>query len=171
MPTNGQYNVPSAEELLVQEFREHICSIVAFPLQLSRTVHELPDAQVRLKPANQWSIAEHIGHLIDIDRLYLQRIELILAQEHQPFALFSIDAIHQQRNYQTRPIAELIAVLTETHSHIVHIIQGLTTVQMMRIGLDSYFRTITLARLIEVLVNHQDEHYHHICKIADYPPQ
>ncbi|MFZ9858279.1 MAG: DinB family protein [Roseiflexaceae bacterium] len=153
----------------MQEVHDNIRRIVEFPPQLVQVVHALPDGQVRYKPANQWSIVEHIGHLIDIDRLYLHRIELILTQEHQPFALFSIDEVHQQGHYQTRPIAELIAVLTETHNHIGHLLHGLKPDQMMRIGLDSYFGAITLAQLIEILVNHQDEHYHHICAIADYP--
>lgn len=156
--------------MLVQEVHDNIRRIADFPAQLTPVVRALSDTQVRHQPANQWSIVEHIGHLIDIDRLYLQRIELILTQEHQPFVLFSIDDIHQQGCYQIRPIAELHAVLTETHNHIGHIIQGLTPDQMMRIGFDSYFGAITLARLIEILVNHQDEHYRHICAIiADYP--
>ncbi len=156
----------------MQEVLDNIRRIIEFPPQLVHVVHGLSDRQMRHQTANQWSIVEHIGHLIDIDRLYLQRIELILTQEHQPFALFRIDEVHQQGRYQTRPIAELLAVLTETHNHIGHILQGLTTDQMMRTGLDSYFGTITLARLVEVLVNHQDEHDHHIRMIiADYPPQ
>lgn len=154
----------------MQEVHDHIRRIIEFPSQLVHVVHRLPDGQVRHQPANQWSIVEHIGHLIDIDRLYLQRIELILTQEHQSFALFSIDDVHQQGNYQTRPIAELLAVLTEMHNHIGHILHGLTPEQMMRMGHDSYFGAITLARLIEVFVNHQDEHYRHICAIiTDYP--
>ena len=154
----------------MQEFHDNIRRLIEFTPQLTQVVNGLSDTQMRYKPANQWSIVEHIGHLIDIDRLYLQRIELILTQEHQPFALFSIDDVHQQGMYQMRSMTELITVLTETHSHIVHTLQGLTTDQMMRIGLDSYFGAITLARLIEILVNHQDEHYHHICAIiADYP--
>lgn len=156
----------------MQEFRDNIRRLIEFTPQLTQVVHRVSDMQVRFTPANQWSIVEHIGHLIDIDRLYLQRIELILTHEYQPFALFRIDEIHQQGMYQTQSIAELIAVLTDTHNHIVRILQCLTNDQMMRIGLDSYFGAITLARLIEILVNHQDEHYHHICKIiADYPPQ
>ena len=154
----------------MQEFHDNIRRLIEFTPQLTQVVNGLSDTQMRYKPANQWSIVEHIGHLIDIDRLYLQRIELILTQEHQPFALFSIDDVHQQGMYQMRSMTELITVLTETHSHIVHTLQGLTTDQMMRIGLDSYFGAITLARLIEILVNHQDEHYHHICAIiTDYP--
>lgn len=154
----------------MQAFHDNIRRLIEFTPQLTQVVDRLSDTLVRYKPANQWSIVEHIGHLIDIDRLYLQRIELILTQEHQPFALFSIDNVHQQGMYQMRSMAELIAVLTDTHSHIVHILQGLTIDQTMRIGLDSYFGAITLARLIEILVNHQDEHYHHICAIiTDYP--
>lgn len=151
-------------------FHDNIRRLIEFTPQLTQVVDRLSDTQVRYKPANQWSIVEHIGHLIDIDRLYLQRIELILTQEHQPFALFSIDNVHQQGMYQMRSMTELIAVLTDTHSHIVHTLQDLTIDQTMRIGLDSYFGAITLARLIEILVNHQDEHYHHICAIiTDYP--
>lgn len=154
----------------MQGFHDNIRRLVEFPTRLVQVTQALPDAQGRYKPANTWSIVEHIGHLIDIDRLYLHRIELILTHEHQPFAHFSIDEVHQQGHYQARPIAELLAVFTETHNHIVHILHGLTTDQTMRIGLDAYFGAITLARLIEILVNHQDEHYRHICAIiADYP--
>lgn len=159
-----------ADDLCVHGFHNNIRRLVEFPAQLVQVVRALPDTQVRYKPANQWSIVEHIGHVIDIDRLYLQRIELILTQEHQPFALFSIDEVHQQGEYQRSSIAGLIDMLTATHIQIIHILRGLTTDQIVRIGLDSYFGAITLARLIEILVTHQDEHYNHICAIiADYP--
>ncbi len=154
----------------MQGFHDNIRRLVEFPAQLVQVVRALPDRQVRYTPANQWSIIEHIGHVIDIDRLYLQRIELILTQEHQPFALFSIDEVHQQGEYQSRSIDELVEVLTTTRIQITHILHALTTDQIVRIGLDDYFGAITLARLIEILVTHQDEHYNHICAIiADYP--
>jgi len=45
------------------------------PLRLEERVAGLPLEQVRLRPGDSWSIAEHAGHLGDLERLWLGRIE------------------------------------------------------------------------------------------------
>ena len=140
-----------------------IAQLSAFPTRVHALVAPLTDDESRLRPHDgAWSIREHIGHLIDIDRIYMERIALIRAHEYQPFALFSIDGIHQQGNYQAQSIDTLLASLHATRHETMRVLHDMTASEFLRIGLDSYFGEITLARLIEILANHEDEHYNHI---------
>lgn len=144
-----------------------IAKLAVFPTRIETLVAPLAVAQLAYRPHNtEWSIREHIGHLIDIDRIYMERIALIRAKEYQPFALFSIDGIHQQGNYQAQSITALLAALHATRHETVRVWRDMTASEFMRIGLDSYFGEITLARLIEILANHEDEHYNHMCTIV-----
>lgn len=157
----------------MDKFRTHITQLRAFPNHLHESVSSLlPDVlQYRPQPTG-WSILEHIGHVIDIDRIYAQRIDSILTQEYQPFVLFSIDDVHRQGAYHTKSVAELITQLAETRHVLGQTLENLTETDIRRIGLDDYFGPITLARLIEILVDHEDEHYQQICAItASVSPQ
>lgn len=151
----------------MDDFIAHIATLSAFPARIHTLVTPLNAAQLTFRPHNtEWSIQEHIGHLIDIDRVYVERIRLILAHEYQPFALFSIDDIHRAGQYHTASISALISLFTATRHTTVTILRGMTQRDTMRIGRDSYFGEITLARLIEILVNHADEHYATMCRIS-----
>lgn len=162
----------------MDEFAATIARIRAFPARIQDIVAPLTNAQLQFRPhAHEWSILEHIGHIIDIDGVYRERIAQICAQEYQPFALFSIDGIHQQGNYQAQSITALLQVLHATRGETVRMGAALTARDSMRIGIDAYFGEITLARLIEILANHEDEHYDAICRIvaqltaSEVPPQ
>lgn len=145
----------------------NIAKIAAFPARVETLVAPLTTAQLTFRPHDtEWSIREHIGHLIDIDRVYQVRIALIRANEYQPFATFSIDGIHRQGNYQAQSINTLMASLCATRHETVRVLHDMTAREFMRIGIDSYFGEITLARLIEILVHHEDEHYDQMCRIA-----
>lgn len=144
-----------------------IVKLAGFPTRIETLVAPLSAAQLGVRPHDtEWSIREHIGHLIDIDRVYQVRIALIRAHEYQPFATFSIDGIHRQGNYQAQSINTLMASLCATRHETVRVLRDMTASEFMRIGLDSYFGEITLARLIEILANHEDEHYNHMCTIV-----
>ena len=147
----------------MDDFVANVAKLSAFPGRVQALVASLSAAQLTFRPHDTaWSILEHIGHLIDIDRIYMDRITLIRTHEHQPFALFSIDGIHQQGNYQAQSIDTLMATLHATRHTTVQVLRDLTAADIVRIGLDSYFGAITLARLIEILANHEDEHYNHM---------
>lgn len=151
----------------MDDFVANVAKLSAFPERIAALVAPLTDTQLSKRPhGTDWSIKEHIGHLIDIDRVFAARIQLILAHEYQPFAQYSIDDVHRQGNYQHRKSSELCGVCAQTRHTTVALLHGLTSSDIMRIGVDSYFGEITLARLIEILVTHTQEHYDAMCLIA-----
>ncbi len=153
----------------MDDFVFNVARLSAFPARVQTLVASLTVAQCTFRRQDSdWSILEHIGHLIDIDRMYMERIALICTKEYQPFALFSIDGIHQQGNYNAQSINTLIALLRTTRHTTVTALHALTAHDIVRIGIDSYFGEITLARLIEILANHEDEHYDAMCHIITH---
>ena len=66
---------------IVEKFRAHIATITAFPARLTALVTPLTDAQLHFRPdEKEWSVLENIGHLIEIDPLYDDRIDRILSE-------------------------------------------------------------------------------------------
>ena len=99
----------------MNELTAHITKLSAFPARLHAFVAPLTDTQLRFRPHDkEWSILENIGHLIDIDRLYVARIDLMLSSERPHFAPFNPDETVQAGNYQTKSLAELMTCLLYT---------------------------------------------------------
>ena len=144
----------------MHELTAHITKLSAFPARLHAFVAPLTDTQLRFRPHDkEWSILENIGHLIDIDRLYVVRVDLILSSERPQFAPFNPDETVQAGNYQTKSLSELMEVYTELRQATV---AGLSTIEpdeLTRVGIHARFGEITVARLVEILANHDEVHY------------
>ena len=144
----------------MDDFAAHIAKLSAFSARLQAFVAPLTDTQLRFRPQDkEWSILENIGHLIDIDRLYVERVDLILSSERPQFAPFNPDEQVSAGNYQTMSLAELMATYSELRQATV---AGLSTIapdELTRVGIHARFGEITVARLVEILANHDEVHY------------
>ena len=144
----------------MEEFRAQIATLRAFPARLQAFVAPLNEAQLRFRPQDkEWSIVENIGHLIDIDRLYVARVDLMLSSERPQFAPFTPDDQVRAGGYQAKPLADLLATYSELRQATV---AGLSTIapdELTRVGIHARFGEITIARLVEILVNHDEVHY------------
>ena len=144
----------------MEHFAAHIAKLSDFPARLHTFVTPLTDTQLRFRPQDkEWSILENIGHLIDIDRLYVERVDLILSSERPQFAPFNPDEHVSAGNYQTKSLTELMTTYTELRLATV---AGLSTIapdELTRVGIHARFGEITVARLVEILANHDEVHY------------
>ena len=144
----------------MNELTAHIAKLRVFPARLHAFVTPLTDTQLRFRPhAKEWSILENIGHLIDIDRLYVARIDLMLSSERPHFAPFNPDEQVNAGMYQAKPLAELMATYTELRQATVAGLSTMAPDELTRVGIHTRFGEITITRLVEILVNHDEVHY------------
>lgn len=139
-------------------FAAHIETLRAFPAQLQRIVTSLNDDQLHFKPANEWSVIENIGHLIDIDELYVGRVDRILAEERPEFPRFEPDPIVATKGYQQMNGHALLEQFIATRQATI---DGLSTIEpdeLHRAGVHAVYGEMTLHRLVEQLVNHDQKH-------------
>lgn len=139
-------------------FVAHIEQLRAFPAQLQAVVASLNDMQLRFKPVNEWSIIENIGHLIDIDELYVGRVDRILAEERPAFPRFEPDPIVAAKGYQQMDGQALLQQFMVTRQATI---DGLSTIEpdeLGRAGIHAVYGEMTLQRLVEQLANHDQKH-------------
>lgn len=142
----------------MDEFVAHIAKLRAFPAHLQSVVASLTAAQMRFKPANEWSVIENIGHLIDIDELYVGRVDRILAEERPEFPRFEPDPIVAAKGYQQMDGNELLQQFIATRQATI---DGLSTIEpdeLDRAGMHAVYGEMTLRRLVEQLANHDQKH-------------
>jgi len=142
----------------MQEFHDNVRRLVEFPHHLKHVIAGLTDAQLQFKPANEWSIIENIGHLIDIDELYVGRVDRILAEERPEFPRFEPDPIVAAKGYQQMNGHALLAQFIATRQATI---DGLSTIEpdeLNRAGMHAVYGEMTLRRLVEQLANHDQKH-------------
>lgn len=142
----------------MQEFRDNVRRLVEFPQHLSHIIGALTDAQLSFKPANEWSVIENIGHLIDIDELYVGRVDRILAEERPEFPRFDPDPIVATKGYQQMNGHTLLQQFIATRQATI---DGLSTIEpdeLDRAGVHAVYGEMTLRRLVEQLANHDQKH-------------
>jgi hypothetical protein len=142
----------------MQDFHDNIQRLVAFPQQLMQVVEALTEAQLRFKPANEWSVIENIGHLIDIDELYVGRVDRILAEERPAFPRFEPDPIVAAKGYQQMNSHDVLQQFITTRQATI---DGLSTIEpdeLGRAGIHAVYGEMTLQRLVEQLANHDQKH-------------
>jgi len=144
----------------VEKFRAHIATLTAFPTRLTALVTPLTDAQLQFRPdEKEWSVLENIGHLIEIDPLYVDRIDRILSEERPVFAPFDPDAGVRAADYQHKSLAELLATYVTQRQATI---DGLSTIEpdeLTRVGIHAKFGEVSVARLVELLAGHDEIHY------------
>jgi uncharacterized damage-inducible protein DinB len=142
----------------MDEFAAHIAKLCAFPAHLQTVVASLTDAQLQFKPANEWSVIENIGHLIDIDELYVGRVDRILAEERPEFPRFEPDPLVATKGYQQMDAHALLQQFIATRQATI---DGLSTIEpdeLDRAGMHAVYGEMTLRRLVDHLANHDQKH-------------
>ena len=130
------------------------------PKIINREIKDLPVEILKEKPTeNEFSIHEHIWHLHDIERLgYAVRIEKLLG-ENEP-TLQDIDGakLAAERGYHNLDFAEGFDKFSQVREENVARLKRLSVEQLNAKGKFGDGTEITLARLIEMMREHDSDH-------------
>jgi uncharacterized damage-inducible protein DinB len=80
------------------------------PARLEETLRGRPRESLAKKPNGKWSAQEHAGHLLDLEALWLTRVEDYVAASQQLTAADLQNRKTDEAHHNTRPLEE---VLTE----------------------------------------------------------
>ena len=155
------------------EMSQLVDQLHQFAERLAQLLGTVDQAQSSYKPAaNEWSIREIVGHLIDIDELYGERINSMLESENPTFAAFLPDAVVSEKHYHDQDLADLLTTYLERRQLTVDGLSTLEPDELVRTAQHAKFGAITVVRLIEILVNHDEVHWQQIhANLAAYAAQ
>jgi uncharacterized damage-inducible protein DinB len=146
------------------DLKANLDALAAFPSQLRQQVQGLPDTALRFRPAPEaWSIAEIVGHILDVGALWPGRTRQMLATDNPALASTDPDWV-RQRDYQNKQVGSLLASLAEQRAEYIEFLRALRPAQLARTGLHPTRGQITVAEGVAALLDHDLGHSRQIAE-------
>ncbi len=131
----------------------------AGPAILRQAVAGMSREQVLARPiAGKWSTLEVAAHLSDFEVVYVDRVTAIIA-EHEPTLPGRDEKQYAARlAYQERDLAEELRMMEVCRARTTRILRTLTEADLTRIGRHTESGPLTLAVMLERIINHVHHH-------------
>jgi uncharacterized damage-inducible protein DinB len=139
--------------------KESLAQLAAFPAELRTSVSALNAAQLRFRPAaGEWSAIEIVGHLIDVDEIWQQRVPHMISTDNPTLAPAEQDAKVRERGYQDKDLNNLLVRFAELRAQTIEMLRYITPVNMDKRGVHPVRGPITIADVFTIIPGHDQLH-------------
>ena len=126
---------------------------------LVQAVAGLSPEQGRAHPiAGTWSVAELVGHLLDCDLVFADRIKRIIAEDSPTLQGFDESAWIARLGSDAVPVDEAAALFAANRKWMTRILRGQDESAFSRAGTHTEKGRQTLAEVLVYATNHLDHH-------------
>ncbi|MBS1526396.1 MAG: DinB family protein [Bacteroidetes bacterium] len=135
------------------------------PARLEERVKNIESDRLTIKPGNTWSIKENIGHLTDLEPLWMGRLEDIRNRETE---LRDADLANRktgEANHNAKSLAELLRDLRQVRMLNVGILEELDEEMIFRSALHPRLKTPMRTMDHFLFVAEHDDH--HLARITE----
>ena len=154
-------SIPGAmmNRMTPEDFREVIESLEQTPLVLARVFQQLSPADLKRKDSDEFSVLESICHLRDIEiEGYRERIVRILEEDKPSLADVDGARLAIERNYNNQEGQAALKAFCAARQKNVELLKNLRPKQLAREGTLENVGVISLERLIEMMIEHDQGH-------------
>jgi rubrerythrin len=116
---------------------EIIAILETVPDQVSAIVSKVSDEVLSRKPSPEgWNVKEILGHILETDLLFVQRVRVILEGQGIPTIPRSAPPwkLHEGKGYEELPIDKILERLKQVRSASLEVVGGLKSEQWIRQG-------------------------------------
>lgn len=152
-------------------------SLEETPAFFERLGADLPEERARWKPAGEpagdgWSLLEHLCHLFDIERAgYTRRIDRILREEHPVLEDLDGNKLYAEGDYNSRDWADTLRAFVRERRANISRVASLTAEELNRGGVFEGVGPVTLAGLMQMMREHDEDHLGRLAQLcARLPP-
>ncbi|MDN5215838.1 DinB family protein [Fulvivirgaceae bacterium BMA12] len=135
------------------------------PIRLAHKVEAIPGEHLTIKPDNTWSIAENIGHLIDLEPLWQGRLEDILNGEKELREADLLNKKTDQANHNDQDVNELVQTFSGMRRATVAMLEALTEVEVYKFALHPRLKKPMRTMDLFLFVAEHDDH--HLARITE----
>lgn len=137
-----------------------LASLAAMPDALQHRLAGLTDTQLRFKPGTDtFSVLENVWHLRDIEvEGYARRLTLLLLEENPLLPDLDGSALARERRYNSQPLQAALDAFVASRRESLTMLADVTPAQLERCGSFENVGELSLARLLELWVEHDQEH-------------
>lgn len=134
------------------------------PARLEERTHAFPADLLTWRHDGRWSVQENVGHLVDLEPLWLRRAQQVFASESE---LVPADLTNRQThdaNHNARRLADLLAEFRALRGQFVRLLVTADSAVLARTAIHPRLRTPM--RLIDLALFVADHDDHHLATIT-----
>ena len=129
------------------------------PPQLEEMVRNVPHKLLVRKPDGKWSAQEHAGHLLDLESLWIKRVDDYLAGRTQLTAADLSNKQTDSANYNAREVIEILAEFRAARMKLVDRMRHLDGAMLARsIPHPRLQQPMRLVDHLHFVAEHDDHH-------------
>lgn len=141
-------------------FTDAIATLRQMPEALRQHVTGLTDTQLHFQPeGGYFSVLENVCHLRDIEiEGYNVRLKRILAEDHPKLADINGGQLARERRYNEQPLQPALDAFAKARHANLKTLEKVTESQLARTAYLEGLGEITLGKLLELWVEHDQGH-------------
>jgi uncharacterized damage-inducible protein DinB len=137
------------------------------PARLEERAGELPPPLLTRLQGDKWSVQENIGHLADVEPLWMRRAEQLFAGEPELVAADLTNRRTREANHNARPTSDILADFRAHRQQFVQLLSTADAAVLARSALHPRLRTpMRLIDLAVFVAEHDDHHLATITELA-----
>ena len=160
MDTVGRWFERKFDFAFPVELHPNLCArLRGTPARLEELVAQVPRDLLIRKPGEKWSAQEHAGHLLDLESLWLARVEDFLKDGSELTAADLKNTRTHTANHNARPISTILSEFRNARQELVKLAESLDGAGISRTKLHP--RLKQPMRLVDHLffaAEHDDHH-------------
>jgi uncharacterized damage-inducible protein DinB len=133
------------------------------PARLEEMLSNAPHDRLVRKPGDKWSAQEHGGHLVDLEPLWMARVDDFVAKGEELTVTDLRNRKTDEANYNARPLKSILAAFRAERLRLVDRVERFETELFARSMLHP--RLKTPMRLVDHLFFVAEHDDHHLAKI------
>jgi len=129
------------------------------PARVEEKAIRIPEATRLFKRGDDWSIQEHLGHLVDLEPLWSRRTDELLSGAKEFSAADMSNRATRERDHNQRAIAAIVAEFRVARGRWVDRLEAVTDAEVVRASLHPRLqRPMRLVDLCFFVAEHDDHH-------------
>jgi uncharacterized damage-inducible protein DinB len=143
-------------------------ALAATTKDLARMLPRTDETFLHRRPtSDQWSIADVLNHLIDVEVRYLRRLQGVVQEDHPLLpAILPDETAHDVQARRD----ELLARFSRARSETLAFLEGISLGDWQRSAVHETWGEIRFRFLVQHLVDHDTEHLNQIIEIQGQLP-
>ncbi|MBI1740601.1 MAG: DinB family protein [Acidobacteriales bacterium] len=142
------------------ELHPNLCArLRGTPARLEEMVRGFPREVLIRKPSEKWSAQEHAGHLLDLEPLWMARVEDYMADGSELTAADLSNRKTHEANHNARPLDEILAEFRNARFRLVNCVEKIEPALFARVMLHPRLRQpMRLVDHLYFAAEHDDHH-------------
>ena len=151
--------------LPVSRFPDLLERLRGTPARLEERTQALPAHVLTERQGNRWSVQENVGHLVDLEPLWLRRAQQIFSNEHELVPADLTNRRTHEANHNARRLADLLSEFRDQRNRFVQLLTAADSSVLARVA--THPRLRTPMRLIDLALFVADHDDHHLAAITE----